>query len=68
MWELIDSEVTKRSGQPQGSFISQAVDSILVGRMQMPDDMANLVAFLASDDASYIAGQALNCSGGLLPV
>ena len=67
MWDLIDLEVTGRSGKPTGSFKSQMVDSIPVGRIQQPEDMANLVVYLASDDAGYIAGQALNCSGGLLP-
>jgi NAD(P)-dependent dehydrogenase (short-subunit alcohol dehydrogenase family) len=67
MWDLIDREVTARSGNPEGSFKTAAVDSIPVGRIQQPEDMANLVAYLASDDADYIAGQTLNCSGGLLP-
>ena len=67
MWDLIDREVTRRNGRPQGSFKAEAVDSIPVGRIQQPEDMANMVAYLCSDDASYIAGQALNCSGGLLP-
>lgn len=67
MWDLIDEEVTKRSGEPTGSFKKAAVDSVPVGRIQTPDDMANAVIYLASDDASYTAGQTLNCSGGLLP-
>ena len=67
MWDLIDSEVTRRSGEPQGSFKAEAVASIPIGRIQQPEDMASLVVYLASDEASYIAGQALNCSGGLLP-
>ena len=67
MWDLIDREVTARSGDPAGSFKSDVVKSIPVGRIQQPEDMAKLVVYLASDDADYIAGQALNCSGGLLP-
>ena len=67
MWDVIDRAVTERSGDPSGSFKSQVVESIPVGRIQEPADMANTVVFLASDEASYIAGQTLNCSGGLLP-
>ena len=67
MWDLIDREVTKRSGEQLGSFKDEAVVSVPIGRIQKPDDMASMIAYLASDDASYIAGQTLNCSGGLLP-
>jgi len=67
MWDLIDREVTQRSNAPTGSFKAEAVASIPIGRIQQPEDMANLAVYLASDDASYIAGQTLNCSGGMLP-
>ena len=67
MWDLIDEGVTSRSGQPKGSFKAQVVASIPVGRIQKPEDLANIVVYLASNDASYVAGQALNCCGGLVP-
>src|SRR5262249_34348549 len=34
-------------------------------RLARPDDVADAVAFLASDDAEYITGQTLSVSGGL---
>jgi NAD(P)-dependent dehydrogenase (short-subunit alcohol dehydrogenase family) len=67
MWDLIDREVTRRSGAPQGSFKEEVVESIPIRRIQTPEDMANMFVFLASDEGRYIAGQALNCSGGLIP-
>ncbi len=67
MWDLIDREVTGRSGERQGSFKAAAVASVPVGRIQTPDDMANMFVYLASDDAGYSAGQTFDCSGGLLP-
>ncbi|MEE9415664.1 MAG: SDR family NAD(P)-dependent oxidoreductase [Acidimicrobiales bacterium] len=36
-----------------------------LGRLGSPDDVANAVAFLMSDQASYITGEALNVSGGM---
>jgi 2-hydroxycyclohexanecarboxyl-CoA dehydrogenase len=39
--------------------------AIPLGRTAQPDDIAPAVAFLASDDASYITGQTLSVSGGL---
>jgi len=42
------------------------VDATPLGRIAEPEDVANLVAFLASDEASFITGQAYNVNGGLL--
>ena len=39
--------------------------AIPVGRTAQPDDIAPAVAFLASEEASYITGQTLSVSGGL---
>ena len=41
------------------------INSIPLGRTGKPEDVANLVAFLASDLASYITGEVINISGGL---
>jgi acetoin reductase-like protein len=67
MWELIDREIAKLEGAPVGSVKARAVASVPLGRIQKPEDVANVVAFLASSDASYVTGQTYNASGGLLP-
>ncbi len=67
MWDLIDSEVARLRGVPAGSIKAQAVASIPLGRIQQPEDVANFVAFLASEDSDYITGQTLNVCGGILP-
>jgi 3-oxoacyl-[acyl-carrier protein] reductase len=35
-----------------------------LGRWGLPEDIAKLARFLASDDASYMTGQVINCNGG----
>jgi NAD(P)-dependent dehydrogenase (short-subunit alcohol dehydrogenase family) len=72
---LIDTPIWHRSDKtmdlPQGSTIQMVVDTtiesrqIKIARVGLPDDIAQAVAYLASDEASYITSQAINVCGGL---
>ena len=44
---------------------SSLKQAIPLGRLGEPEDLAGAVAFLASDDASFVTGQTLSVSGGL---
>ena len=52
-------------GVPQ-EMIDGMVAQTPLGRIGQPEDIAKAVAFLASDDASWITGQVLQSSGGLM--
>jgi NAD(P)-dependent dehydrogenase (short-subunit alcohol dehydrogenase family) len=45
---------------------AEMLKTIPMGRLGTGDEVANLVAFLASDQSSYITGQAINITGGQL--
>jgi 3-oxoacyl-[acyl-carrier protein] reductase len=47
-------------------FKQTAVKQIPLGRVGASEDVAGAVAFLASDDASYITGHVLSVNGGML--
>ena len=47
-------------------FKQSAVKQIPLGRTGTTNDIAGAVAFLASDDASYITGHVLSVNGGML--
>jgi len=60
---FIDTAMTQiLSEQAKTALMS----SVPLGRMGTPEDVANAVAFLASDGASYITGQTLHVDGGML--
>ena len=40
------------------------LDTLSLRRWQRPEDVANLLVFLASDQASYITGTMIDVSGG----
>lgn len=47
-------------------LIQQAVELTPLGRLGTVEDVANVVAFLASDEACYITGQVLRVDGGMV--
>lgn len=51
-------------GQSVEEFLAAMRRRIPLGRPGLPEDTAAAVAFLASEDARYITGEALNVSGG----
>jgi 3-oxoacyl-[acyl-carrier protein] reductase len=57
------TELTKDLAQEWQDRITEQTP---LGRFGTPEEIANAVAFLASDDAAYITGQVLGVDGGLV--
>jgi meso-butanediol dehydrogenase/(S,S)-butanediol dehydrogenase/diacetyl reductase len=66
MWVLIDTEMGRYLGLPRGEYMRSRVEQIPLGRIETVDDVANVVSFLASADADYMTGQAINVTGGTI--
>ena len=50
----------------RGQVVQNSAQATPLGRIAEAQDVANVVAFLAGDDASFVTGQAYNVNGGLL--
>lgn len=66
MWVEVDQRFADLTGAPKGATFKQYVEGIALGRAQTPDDVAALVAFLASPDSDYITGQSIVTDGGIV--
>jgi 3-oxoacyl-[acyl-carrier protein] reductase len=60
---FIDTEMTRAMPEAARSVLMSMVP---LGRPGSADDVANIVAFLASDEADYITGQVINVDGGMV--
>ena len=65
-WRSLDEEWSGIEGWETGEAWKRRTATIPLGRPEKATDVVGLVAFLASDDASYITGQSYNVCGGLV--
>lgn len=65
---FIDTEMTRLTAQRLGKdpeqYKADRAKGIAVGRVGTPADVANAVAYFASEEASFVSGQVLYVSGG----
>lgn len=66
MWAYNDKKWGELLGGYQpGELMAEWIAGIPLGRVGTPDDIASLLLFLGSEEASYITGQTINVDGGM---
>ncbi len=66
MWDLIDEKMTEQSGEERGTALKRFSESIALGRVEEPRDVASFVSYLASPDSDYMTGQSVMIDGGII--
>ena len=64
----IDTAWTRPETGPLNEAMAASIDAVVpLGRRGTPEEMANIYAFLASDEASYVTGALWLADGGVTP-
>ena len=66
--DFVDTMMTRELAERKGLYISDVekftIAQVPLRRMGTPDDVANVVLFLVSDEASFVSGQVIYVKGG----
>lgn len=62
----IAHQVGKNAGKDDEWGMNTFAKDITLGRLSEPEDVANVVGFLAGEDSNYITGQTIVVDGGMV--
>lgn len=66
MVRKVAAEIGAGLGMTGDEWLEMRADDTALKRLARPEEIAGVIAFLASDDARYLTGQAIEVDGGLI--
>jgi NAD(P)-dependent dehydrogenase (short-subunit alcohol dehydrogenase family) len=67
MWREINRIVAEKEGRSPEEVEASKLETVPIRRANEPEDIADMVVFLASPNSRNVTGQAFNVDGGLVP-
>jgi NAD(P)-dependent dehydrogenase (short-subunit alcohol dehydrogenase family) len=64
VWNAVSSDYVKNLELPLDDVVKKFTSKVPLGRLARIDDVVNMTCFLASSQADYMTGQAINITGG----
>ena len=64
--KVLDQAKAKREGRTEEEVLAESTAAIPIGRLGRPEEYGDVVAFLASERASYITGSMIRVDGGMI--
>ncbi|MBP2449282.1 NAD(P)-dependent dehydrogenase (short-subunit alcohol dehydrogenase family) [Rhizobium leguminosarum] len=63
---FLDEQKAKRENRAIDDVVAESTSSISLGRYGRPEEYGNVVAFLASEPASYLTGSVIRVDGRMI--
>jgi len=64
-WDSLMAQQAKAAGQDAEHYVKERSQEFPLGRIALPEEVADVVCFLASERASYLTGITITVDGGI---
>jgi 3-oxoacyl-[acyl-carrier protein] reductase len=64
-WDTLMAQQAKAAGQDLAHYVKERSEEFPLGRIALPEEVADVVCFLASERASYLTGITITVDGGI---
>jgi len=64
-WDSLQRQQAEAAGKDLETYVKEQSHGLPLGRIALPEEVADLVCFLASDRAAFLTGIAVTLDGGM---